>query len=360
MAWQDRPYYRDRDETSGGPIGWLMNGSVPLFTLFGIRVRMHVSLIIILVFVLLLGWGTSSDSVLERVQSVLLLGTVILLHEFGHCFGARWTGGEANEIMLWPLGGLAMTMARRRPWPQFITVAAGPAVNVIICLVCGAVIWGIAGIFPLTPYHMLGHGRHITGETWRQVANTAYWMYILSYALLIFNLLPLYPLDGGQLLQAILWKPMGYFRSMMLTLNVGLVGAAILAMVGLATLGVIGGGFLLIWIAVNNLFTCYQTRQMLRTEGPWAFSEEDSPDYGAVQYDARDNPRRRRKSILRRWATRRAQKQAKQDAMEQGQIDAILAKVSAHGMHSLTRGEKRALRRATERQRRRDEDLISG
>ena len=96
MAWQDRPYYRDRSDSTGNPLTWLMTGSVPLFTVFGIRVRMHASLVLVIALVLLFGIGSFGDSVALRVQSVTMLFTVILLHEFGHCFAARWVGGAAR------------------------------------------------------------------------------------------------------------------------------------------------------------------------------------------------------------------------------------------------------------------------
>ena len=55
----------------------------------------------------------------------------VLLHEFGHCFAARWVDGDATEIMMWPLGGLANVDLPHRAAPHFITAAAGPAVNLL-------------------------------------------------------------------------------------------------------------------------------------------------------------------------------------------------------------------------------------
>jgi hypothetical protein len=123
MAWQDRHYYRDRSSGATNPLMWLLTGSVQLFTMFGIRVRAHASLLVLIALVLLLGWGRGG--VEARVQSATILVGVILLHEFGHCFGARLTGGDANEIMLTPLGGIAFTMARRRPGPPLLPLPAG-------------------------------------------------------------------------------------------------------------------------------------------------------------------------------------------------------------------------------------------
>src|SRR5438105_7293476 len=112
MGFQDRPYYREGTGSSGNPLMWLWSGSVHLFTVFGIRVRLHASLLVLIVLVLLLGLGEGSN-VQARVQSMAALFVIVLLHEFGHCFAARWTGGNAEEIMLTPLGGIAMAYARR-------------------------------------------------------------------------------------------------------------------------------------------------------------------------------------------------------------------------------------------------------
>ena len=353
MAWQDRPYYRDPGGATGNPLMWLLTGSVPLFTIFGIRVRMHASLLLIIVLILLFGMGSGfGGSAAIRVQSVSMLFLVILLHEFGHCFAARSVGGEATEIVMSPLGGVAMTMAPRRPWATFVTVAGGPAVNLLICLFCGLGIYLILGIFPLGPWTFGKIFPRVMNPGWLQVSSYLFWIYAISWFLLVFNLIPVFPLDGGQLLQAVLWKPMGYYKSMLATMNVGLVGSVLMAMVGIATFGTIGGGLLLIIIAINCFVNCFQQRAMLKAEGPWAFTEEDDTS----DYSAAYEPQTPRKSRWSKWSAARARQRAmKQDAddrAEQEKIDAILAKVSAHGMQSLNWMEKRTLKQATERKRR--------
>lgn len=349
MAWQDRPYYRDRSTGGGGnPLMWLLTGSVPLFTAFGIRVRAHASLVVIAVLLLLFGWGPGS-AVTDRVHSVTILFVVILLHEFGHCFAARWTGGSADEILMTPLGGLAFAMARRKPWPTFVTVAGGPAVNVIICLLCGAGLFLIHGWFPLGPWSF---GEiHDSTPGWLQVSSYLFWLYTISYALLLFNMLPVFPLDGGQMLQSILWKPMGYYKSMMLALNVGIIGSILMIMAGVASIGAFSGGMLLAIIGVNCLLNGIQMRTMIKAEGPWAFVDEDSFDYGRSLHEEH-----RRKKLSPRLFKKVRRREALERA-EQERIDAILAKVSAQGMNSLTWFEKRALRKATEHQRQRDLEL---
>lgn len=345
MAWQDRPYYRERGSGAGNPLMWLLTGSVPLFTVFGIRVRAHAALLLFIGLVLLFGLGRGS-TVQDRITSMSILFTIILLHEFGHCFAARWTGGTANDILLTPLGGLAMTMARHRPWPTFVTVAGGPLVNVAICILTAVALLILGVTVPLNPFGFWG-GR--PSPEWLNVAFHLYWIYTISYILLLFNLLPIFPLDGGQLLQSILWPKMGYYRSMMLALNVGLVGAVLLFAFGLTMLGS-GGGLFIAIIAVFCFLNSFQMRAMMKAEGPWGFSDEDSFDYSSSLYSGGDaKPTRADKR-----AEKRAAKLARQERAERDRIDAILEKVSQHGMHSLSWLEKRALRKATEHQRQRD------
>ena len=341
MAWQDRQYYRDPGSGAGNPLMWLLTGSVPLFTIFGIRVRAHAALILLIGLVLLFGLGRGT-TLADRVTSMSILFGIILLHEFGHCFAARWTGGSAEEIILTPLGGLAMTMARRRPWPTFVTVAGGPLVNVIICVVTAAALLALGFRPPLNPWGFLSvRGADLS---WFNTAYYLYWIYFLSYILLLFNLLPIFPLDGGQLLQSILWPKAGYYRSMMWTMNTGLILSVPLFLFGLT-----GGGLLVALIAVMCAINCWQMRAMLKAEGPWGFSDEDSVDYTSSLYEPPRKPSRRD-----RRAEKRAARLEQQERAERLRIDAILDKVSRHGMHSLSWWEKRSLKKATEHQRQRD------
>ena len=360
MGWEDRPYYRDRPPSANNPLQWLMYGSVPLFTVFGIRVRAHASLVVIAVLTLLFGIGSGSG-VAGRVQFVTALFGVILLHEFGHCFAARWTGGQADEILMTPLGGLAMAMARRRPWPTFVTVAGGPAVNVLICLVLGVGIYLASGVALIGPWQFGALYDRIPPS----LVGPLGWMffvYAISYGLLLFNLLPIFPLDGGQMLQAALWRPMGYYRSMLLTMGVGLVGSTLMVMVGIASWGVAYGGLLLILIGANCFWACFTTRKMMVAEGPWGFSDEDSPDYAAeyggkvsglfgVPDEDRDDRPKGIAGIKQRIGERRAEKQRESDARDYQSVDDILAKISRTGIGSLTRSEHKTLERTTARSR---------
>jgi hypothetical protein len=182
-----------------------------------------------------------------------------------------------------------------------------------------------------------------------------YDLYVVSYALLLFNLLPIYPLDGGRILQELLWFRLGHHRSMMIATQTGMVGAVALGMWGLA-----GGGPYLLAIAIFGFLTCWQQRQMLRMGGfaveerePWAGEYDFSRGYGGMPDE--EAPRRKKSGG---WFTGRREgsweRKQEQLRREQEEVDRILAKVSREGLGSLSRKEKRTLQQATERQRERD------
>lgn len=338
MGWQDRDYSREQRPAVGGLL-WLLTGTVPLFTAFGVRVQAHASMIVYAVLVLLAGLGPGFTWQ-DRVGNITMLFAIVLLHEFGHVLAARRVGGTADEIVMHPLGGLALASPPRRPLPHFITAAAGPAVNVALCLVCGLLLYAITARFPWKPF-FLDQGIRTGG--FADVAFYAYWIYQVSWMLLLFNLLPIYPLDGGQMLQAIAWPKLGYFRSMVVSCSIGMVGAALGGIVAIATLR-IGLGIL----AAFGFLYCYQLRQQLLAAGPEHFAEDDFESSAAWRHE---------EPAARRISRRKMRKLARQAAAEQAErarVDEILAKLSAKGFQSLTWSERRTLHKATEHLRQRD------
>jgi Zn-dependent protease len=350
MGWQDRSYYRDSSQGSSSGWMWLLNGSVPLFTVLGIRVRMHVTLLILLVLSLLTAEMQHGMGWKNALTFDLVLFGIILLHEFGHCFAARSVGGEAKDILLWPLGGLAFADAPNRAWPQFVTVAGGPLVNVVICAITAVGMVIVKRGWPALPWNPFRQTFDLPYDS--TVGYYLWFVFVISWGNFLFNvLIPLYPMDAWRLVQTSLWFRLGYYRSMMIALTVGMVAAVPIGVWGLINFGSWFGAVLLM-IALNGFYHCYMTRAMMRAEGPWAFQEEDGMDYSASLFSA--DPEKPRRKHLSRRKIRRAQKREAEERAEQERVDAILAKVSAHGMQSLTWWEKRSLKQATERQKRRD------
>lgn len=312
------------------PLLWLMTGSVPLFRAFGVSVRAHVSLLLVVALTLL--GDLQHWEVLSVGLSMLFLSVV--LHEFGHCFATRAVGGTADEVLLWPLGGLASTSPPHRPLATFISVAAGPATNLLLYLAAAATLLAM-NHYP--QFILLFDPRAATSY---QAALYIAIFADLNLALFLFNLLPIYPLDGGQMLQSILWPMLGYVRASIVSCWVGIAGATTMVLLGFWV------GLWMLFIAISCVIVCVQRLAYMRAAA--AEGLEYEPSYVVSSPSPR---RRRRASRFATWKTRR---QIRQDQAEQERIDRILEKVSLHGMHSLSWREKRALRKATRRQRERE------
>ncbi|HKF48361.1 MAG TPA: site-2 protease family protein [Terracidiphilus sp.] len=224
------------------------SGSIHLGRVVGIDLFLHWSWFIVAIYEIQSRSGRYS-SVLWNVFEYLALFLIVLLHEFGHALACRQVGGIANRIMLWPLGGVAYVDPPPRPGATLWSIAAGPLVNVALLPVF-ATIYSFATV----------HG-------WAYLAPNTYqlvWAVLtINKALLIFNLLPIYPLDGGQILRALLWFVLGRARSLMLVTVFSFAGVA--AVIAFAVLKQSAWAFV---IAIFMLLNCWgglkHARAMLR------------------------------------------------------------------------------------------------
>lgn len=341
-----------------------LSGSIQVGRLFDITIRIHVLFLLYLGVRLFEAVQGGEGWVHEALFLGLLFG-IVLMHEFGHCLGARAVGGEAHDILMWPLGGLAYAHAPMRPWPQFVTVAAGPLVNVVLCLISGGILvvaTGTLEVLSLNPFNSVPYRFH---EAWMNFLAV---FYEVNYFLLAFNLLPIYPLDGGQIFQAIMWPLLGLQRATVLACQVGLVGCAIFGY-----LGIRHGGGMLFFIAIFGGMTCWQRLQAAR-QG--LLIEEAGYDYAGRReggfWRRLFGSRRRRtfpedgfEEVPRArgsgdasavnpnpggWEARQADR-----AAEEAELDRILRKVSEGGIQSLSYVERQWLERVT-RERQREED----
>jgi Zn-dependent protease len=194
-----------------------MGGTIRLFKFSGIQVYLHFSWFLVAAYELTQRTGIYSSQVWAAYEYLALFG-IVLLHEFGHALACRQTGGTADQIVLWPLGGIAFVNPPRRPGAMLWSIAAGPLVNVALLPILSVAMFltaAPAGVQPSDFSLLIWH---------------IWW---INLVLLIFNLLPVYPLDGGQILRALLWFPLGEIRSLQIASVVGLIGGGCLALLAL-------------------------------------------------------------------------------------------------------------------------------
>src|SRR5690348_3160564 len=167
----------------------IRKGSVHLFRFAGVDVFLHWSWFLVALFEINARSGRYS-SVAWNAAEYLALFAVVLLHEYGHALACRQVGGNADHIVLWPLGGVAYVDPPPRPGATLWSIAAGPLVNVVLIGVFGPIyLW-------------------MSSAGTSQVMPNAYALALvamkINFGLLVFNLLPIYPLDGGQILRSLL------------------------------------------------------------------------------------------------------------------------------------------------------------
>jgi Zn-dependent protease len=156
---------------------------IPAGRYFGIPVRLHITFLFYAYYRAQafgdLRWG---------LAFVAGLYVCILLHEFGHALAARWCDGDVDHILLWPLGGLAVCRCAWHPTAHLITAAAGPFVTLVLWLL----FWGLGQVVPQVFVKEMAR---------------------LNLVLLIFNLIPAFPMDGGRILRDTIWHGMSAERA---------------------------------------------------------------------------------------------------------------------------------------------------
>jgi Zn-dependent protease len=434
------------------PLTW----SFSLTRLFGILIRVHLLFPLVAVG-LILRVAFQKDVLpflwVEACVLMLLLFVSVLLHEFGHCFGARAVDGDASEVLLWPLGGLASTEVPHTPRANFITTAAGPAVNLVLVL-AACLVLAAASVTPsfkpwsdpyfpvaynwsdhawygckqghddfnkFTAYQTDEGGKYVSwyevdeathtdtknqkvhevplhpddvvllktedgklakdykygpygvcndkekkgpgvpvkaeelrrGGMWVVEVSRLFW---LNWFLFFLNLVPAFPLDGGRLLQCLLWWRADYRQGTLTAIFVGF-----LMMLVFGVLSIVLYEPLVLGLALFMYVACRRQWILLETGGEESlFGYDFSEGYTSLERDQpQPAPPRRRQSWLQRWLQRRAERKMRREQevreAEERRMDELLEKVQRVGMQGLTDEERRFLVRASARYRNRQE-----
>lgn len=318
-----------------------MSLGVPAGRMFGIRIRIHFLFFLYIIFEMIRWWDIGVVFAMSMLAGVYVC---ILLHEFGHALSARWCGGDADEILIWPLGGLAYCRPPFNPTPHLITTLGGPFVTLVIWAVLTPVGSLLAPAEPLltSDFHW-----------WS-------WQYIKALAaangfLLLFNCVPAFPMDGGRAFRDTLWHFMPIQKANLIAGTVGI----------FASIALIWWGFrtqeqMFVFIGIYTIFASLQERvsqeytELWEVE-PWSLREKlaSRGEHRRIvkMARARDKEEGKRPRYQAKMVPRL---EVREDRRAVEKVDAILEKISRSGMESLTPEEKRELERASTELKRQD------
>lgn len=265
----------------------MLKSSYKILTVWGIPIRLHVSLVILVAFL------ASDFGLMTAIWLEIGLLTSIALHELGHSLVAIKKGCRVREILLMPIGGAArMESMPTRPRDEFLMALAGPLVSLFL---------GLTGFFAAE--RLLITGLQIEGPIgWQGVIylatriifgeSTSFLIYsgaIIAYLAMIncvlvgFNLLPSFPMDGGRVLRAVLTPKFGRLKATFIAARLGRFMAVLFGLFALFgheepswTLFAIS---LFIYIVAGNEYKMVQMQEAAKRRGPFfgSFFESNQP-----------------------------------------------------------------------------------
>jgi len=188
-----------------------MKWSWKIGKLAGVDLYVHATFLLLLGWVALSYWsaGKSLDAVVSGVGFILALFACVLLHELGHALAARRFGIATRDITLLPIGGLArLERMPEDPRQELWVTLAGPAVNVVIAAALYIWLTLTNGWAPLSQLSVS------SGPFLERIMVANVW-------LVVFNLIPAFPMDGGRVLRALLATRMEYLKATRIAAGLG-------------------------------------------------------------------------------------------------------------------------------------------
>lgn len=179
----------------------MLRWSINLFKVFGIQLEVHASFVLLLAYAGYEGWKEDGNQgLLWRLLLIVLFFVCVVLHELGHSLTARRFGIRVPRILLLPIGGMAqLERIPRKPSEELLVTIAGPAVNFLLVAIMTPTTWRVFfGDDEIATYS----GAVLICQLW--------WGNLIMG---MFNLLPVFPMDGGRIFRAALATQMSYLRA---------------------------------------------------------------------------------------------------------------------------------------------------
>jgi stage IV sporulation protein FB len=334
----------------------LLHWSLNLGRFGGVQARLHVFFFAAAAYALHLAGLYEFGQLLGLALAAMgILLASVILHELGHCLAARRLGGEVDQVVFWPLGGLTSPRMRSDPVSEVLVALSGPAVSLLVCGLFATALQGLDVRFeqllnPLVPPITSGDG-------WQAALEMGFW---LNWVLAVMNLLPALPLDGGRALAAGLGMVMDRRVANYAAARCGQVVAV---GVCLAAWWVHGGEYnaATMPLALLGLFLfCAAQSEVDRSWESEAdehlFGYDFSQGYSSLERSTvEESPQR--PGFLRQWIDScrdsRRRRRIEQEVAEERRVDGILARLHETGMDGLSPQDQALLLRVSQRYRNR-------
>jgi Zn-dependent protease len=219
----------------------------------GIGVYIHATFWLLILWVVFSHWlqGYDLASTIEGILFILAIFGCVVLHEFGHALTAQKYGIKTRDITLLPIGGVArLERMPDKPIQELWVATAGPAVNVVIAATLYVWLAISGGLEPVENLTIT------SGSFWERLM-------IVNIVLVVFNLLPAFPMDGGRMLRAMLALRMEYTRATNIAASIGQGMAIIFGLLGLFTNPFLVFIALFVWIGASQEASMVQMKSSL-------------------------------------------------------------------------------------------------
>lgn len=315
------------------PLAW----GFPIGRIAGIGFKIHLLMVVYLLVELIFtlpGHKAGAKFVLPMLFALVVL---VVLHEIAHTFVARKNGGEVDQRMLWPLGGLEPARFEDEDAKaELRTAFAGIALHAaflpvfVIPIVLLTRSWDSVLFNPFDPSASIYTLEHASTQTIHWWLVVVWSFHVVNLILLVANLIPMLPLDGGAILRVLLTPKLGSLGARHRVAIVGLVLSTILGLIGL----IFADAKMLFAIAIVGGIVCTMERRRLQ------FLSYAEMIPGATDYQS----------------SYKSEFEAENEQPDQSDLDQVLAKISTSGIESLSRKERRMLKKATEMSRKTEGD----
>jgi Zn-dependent protease len=333
--------------------------SLSLGRWWGVSVYLHIffllSALLALPFTL-----ADTELMMAGILAVSVLLVSVSLHELAHAVAAVRVGGKVDAIVLGPVGGLISPRVPDEPEIHLFVAMAGPIVHLLLAVLAAVVLASVGNtqlvglLNPLaTPIDLVE-----PGSAWLVAAKLTLW---LNWILMLLNLLPAYPFDGGPILRALLWPALGRRTARVVTARIAMGAAVTLWAASILTLGNELPAQVPMWIplVILGVFVFFSARQDLSAGDPLDWAEQpagyqvnsDGLDLLDSMWSSDDDE----EGVLVKHQQRQQPERSEgiQESSEDARVDDILARLYNSSWDALSPDEVAILQRASQRYRRR-------